>query len=242
MARESQFQRSAGIDEGCQVMDTLYLAFHGIGPPPKHVPHDEQPYWMPEQHFRDFIASVSEAAASEDIRIVPTFDDGNYSDIAIAAPILADNDLHGIFFPCAGRMGRESYLAGDNIRALAAAGFEIGSHGIDHVPWKGLSPEALANELSGSKLALEEVLGRQIASAAIPFGSYDAQVLRTLRENGYCIVYSSDPGACREGARFRPRWSYRSDRVFDIREMVRRSRSLAHKMVLRTKRIVKSIR
>jgi peptidoglycan/xylan/chitin deacetylase (PgdA/CDA1 family) len=220
----------------------LFVTFHGIGAPPDHVPAEERPYWMSETHFRKFIAGVQEAASNADIRIVATFDDGNRSDIDIAAPILVDHGLRGIFFPCSGRIGRQGYLTADDIRALNAEGFEIGSHGVDHVPWRGLDADALIHEVAESKAAVEEVIGRDITSAALPFGAYDAATLWALRENGYRTVYSSDPGISPTGAWFRRRWSYHSDRQFDIRVMAYCSRSLSHRIVSGAKRIFKSLR
>jgi peptidoglycan/xylan/chitin deacetylase (PgdA/CDA1 family) len=223
-------------------MKNLFLTFHGIGLPPNHIATEERKYWIPETLFREVILSSREAASFDDFRVVPTFDDGNRSDIDIAAPILADYGLHGIFFPCSGRVGRQGYLTADEIRALSAAGFEIGSHGVNHVAWKGLDTDALANELNQSKLALEEVLGREVVSAALPFGAYDAATLRAVRKCGYRIIYSSDPGMSGEGAQFRRRWSFRNDRVFDIRGMAHRSRSPGYRIAWEASRIIKSLR
>jgi peptidoglycan/xylan/chitin deacetylase (PgdA/CDA1 family) len=220
----------------------LFVTFHGIGATPDHVPAEERPYWMPEAHFRKFIAGAQETASSADIRIVTTFDDGNRSDIDIAAPILADHGLRGIFFPCSGRIGRQGYLTADDIRALNAEGFEVGSHGVDHVSWRGLGAGALTREVAQSKAAIEEVLGREIASAALPFGAYDAATLLALRKIGYRTIYSSDPGISSASAFFRRRWSYHRERQFDIRVMALRSRSLSHRMVSGAKRIIKSLR
>jgi LDH2 family malate/lactate/ureidoglycolate dehydrogenase len=91
---------------------------------------------MPELQFREFIKGAKEAASSEGIQIVASFDDGNCSDIEIAAPMLADCGLPGIFFPCSGRIGQKGYLTEDDLRTLSAKAFEIGSHGISHVPWR----------------------------------------------------------------------------------------------------------
>jgi peptidoglycan/xylan/chitin deacetylase (PgdA/CDA1 family) len=220
----------------------LFVTFHGIGTIPDHAPAEERPYWMPEAHFRKFIAGAQEAATSVGIRIVATFDDGNRSDIDIAAPFLAYHGLPGIFFPCSGRIGRQGYLTADDIRALDAEGFEIGSHGVDHMPWKGLGADALLREVAHSKAAVEEVLGRKIVSAALPFGAYDAATLRALRKSGYRTVYSSDPGISPATAWLRRRWSYHRDRHFDIRVMARRSRSPSHRMVSEAKRIIKPLR
>jgi peptidoglycan/xylan/chitin deacetylase (PgdA/CDA1 family) len=220
----------------------LVVIFHGIGAPPDNVPADERPYWMPELQFREFIKEAKEAASSAGVQIVATFDDGNRSDIDIAAPMLADCGLPGIFFPCSGRIGRRGYLTEGDLRTLSVQAFEIGSHGISHVPWRGLGASALAHEIVQSKAEIERVLGRTISSVALPFGEYDAATVRMLRESGYRTVYSSDPGISPAGAWFRHRWCYRSDRHFDIESMARRSRALSFRMVSEGKRYIKSLR
>jgi peptidoglycan/xylan/chitin deacetylase (PgdA/CDA1 family) len=224
------------------MLTELVVIFHGIGSPPHHVSADERQYWMPELQFREFIKGAKEAASSEGIQIVASFDDGNCSDIEIAAPMLADCGLPGIFFPCSGRIGQKGYLTEDDLRTLSAKAFEIGSHGISHVPWRGLAATALAHEIIQSKAAIERVLGREITSAALPFGEYNAATFRMLRKSGYRTVYSSDPGISAAGTWFRRRWCYRSDRHFDIRSMARRSRALSFRMVSEGKRYIKSLR
>jgi peptidoglycan/xylan/chitin deacetylase (PgdA/CDA1 family) len=206
------------------------------------VSADERLYWVPEVQFRKFIRGAKEAASSARIQIVATFDDGNRSDIDIAAPMLADCGLPGIFFPCSGRIGQRGYLTEDDLRTLDAKAFEIGSHGIRHVPWRGLGADALAQEIVQSKAAIERVLGHDITSAALPFGEYDSTTLRMLRKSGYRTVYSSDPGICPPSAWLRHRWSYRTDREFDIQSMARRSRAVSFRMVSESKRYVKSLR
>jgi peptidoglycan/xylan/chitin deacetylase (PgdA/CDA1 family) len=224
------------------MLTELFVTFHGIGPPPNHVSADERLYWIPEVQFRKFIRGAKEAASSARIQIVATFDDGNRSDIDIAAPMLADCGLPGIFFPCSGRIGQRGYLTEDDLRTLDAKAFEIGSHGISHVPWRGLGADALAQEIVQSKATIERVLGHDITSAALPFGEYDSTTLRMLRKSGYRAVYSSDPGICPPSAWLRHRWSYRSDRELDIQSMARRSRAVSFRMVSESKRYVKSLR
>ena len=116
----------------------LFVIFHGIGDPPGRIPADERPYWMPENRFRAFIRDANRAADEAGIQIVPTFDDGNRSDVDLAAPVLLDSQLPGLFFPCTGRIGQKGYLTEADLRTLDGQAFEIGSHGVDHVPWRKL--------------------------------------------------------------------------------------------------------
>lgn len=224
------------------MLTDLFVIFHGIGAPPAHIPAGERPYWIPEQSFRAFIRDARRAAHAAGVQIVPTFDDGNRSDVDIAAPVLVENKLPGLFFPCTGRIGREGYLTEADLRTLNGHAFEIGSHGVDHVPWPRLRPDALHHEIVNSKAALERILEHEITSAALPFGYYDAATLRLLHKSGYKAIYSSAPGISPADSWFRHRWCYREDKLFDIQSIARQSRTLRFKVMSKGKHFLKSLR
>jgi peptidoglycan/xylan/chitin deacetylase (PgdA/CDA1 family) len=224
------------------MLTDLFVIFHGIGEPPAHIPVEERPYWTSLHTFRSFIRNAKYAAYAENLQLVPTFDDGNLSDIEIAASVLIDNNLPGLFFPCTGRIGRKGYLTEADIRTLNVHGFEIGSHGIDHVPWTKRDPDALHHEITHSKTVLERILGHPITSAALPFGYYDSATLRFLRQSHYEAVYSSAPGISSAAAWFRHRWCFREDKRLDIQSIARRSRALEFRLVSEGKHLLKSLR
>ena len=87
----------------------------------------------------------------------------------------------------------------------------IGSHGINHVAWPKLNDIELENELRASRAQLEDICGHQIIEAGIPFGRYDARVLKALRTAGYTAAWSSDGGTFHRNAFLRPRTSLRGD-------------------------------
>ena len=118
--------------------DQIVLKFHGIGNPHAQVPNDERPYWLDTDLFVRWIESLDLIARKYAITIVSTFDDGNSSDLEIAAPTLAKYGMLGLFFPCTGRIGQKYYLDASDIRILARMGHGIGSHGVDHVRWTSL--------------------------------------------------------------------------------------------------------
>jgi len=219
----------------------LFVIFHGIGTPPARVPEAERPYWTSEQAFLAFVRDANEAGDAAGLRIVATFDDGNRSDVDIAAPALVDNKLPGIFFPCTGRIGQDGYLTEADLRTLDGP-FEIGSHGVDHVPWSRLDTNALYHEVAYSKAVIEAAVGHDITSAALPFGYYDATTLRALQTCGYEAVYSSAPGLSRPNSWFRCRWCYREDKRFDIQSITSRSRTIAFRVASSAKHILKSLR
>ena len=220
----------------------LIVTFHGIGAPPAHVPKQEHPYWIAEAEFSKLINEIADAQRELGIRIIATFDDGNSSDLVVAGPLLAAHGISGIFFPCSGRLTRQGYSSPNDLRTLASRGFEIGSHGVDHVPWKGLSAETLRLEVAQSKAAIEDAIMQPVTAAALPFGAYDAASLRALREHGYQRVYSSDPGLSDSGSFFHRRWTYRNDLDFCIRDLVRISRSFRQRVVVGIKHFINARR
>ena len=58
--------------------------------------------------------------------MVWTFDDGNASDMH-AAEQLASAGLSGKFYVLSGRIGKERYLAANDLRELDSMGMEVGS-------------------------------------------------------------------------------------------------------------------
>lgn len=222
--------------------DRFVLTFHGIGPVPDWCPKDEAPFWATEDAFRNCLDRACVARDRFGADILVTFDDGNRSDLAHGAPALAERGLPGAFFPCAGRIGDARYLDADGLRKLRDGGFELGSHGMDHVRWADIDPSRRNDEIRRSKSILSEALGAEIISAALPFGSYGRAVIRDLKAAGYKRVYSSDPGPARPGAFFQYRWSYRADREFDPVRIVREGRGLHRRLLSRGKHFLKARR
>lgn len=173
------------------------LTFHGIGKPRRELETGEAPYWLDEDRFLDILGLVASHASEDAISI--TFDDGNVSDYQIALPALLDRGMEATFFVLAGRIDGGGSLSTTQIRALSAAGMAIGSHGIAHVDWTRLGAAELDHELRHSKATLERVLGAEVDSVSIPFGRYNARVLRAIRQAGYRRAFSSDGGETDDG-------------------------------------------
>lgn len=218
------------------------VTFHGLGSPGRDITADERPFWASAADFEHLVRDVLEVADENGLSPLFTFDDGNMSDLEIAAPVLARHGGRAIFFPCSGRIGKPGYLDGPAIRELTAAGFGIGSHGIDHVPWASLAPAQLQAEVEGSKSDLEEVTGGPIRAAALPFGSYRRRVLAALSRAGYERVYSSDPGLGDPRSWFSPRFSYRNDRAFVPGDLVAQMHSGLPRLTQGAKTLIKGWR
>jgi peptidoglycan/xylan/chitin deacetylase (PgdA/CDA1 family) len=204
---------------------SINLTFHGIGTPSRPLEPDEGHLWVsPEQ----FVALLDCASRRDEIAI--TFDDGNASDVEQALPALQERGLTATFFLVADRIGTPHFLDEEGVRALAAAGMEIGCHGMRHRPWRSLDGPSLHEELVEAKSVLERLTGRPITRAACPFGAYDRRVVRAARGSGYQQLFTSDRGLARSGTFVQARNSVGSEddaAIFDRIAQVDSSRSKA---------------
>ncbi|MBB3976629.1 peptidoglycan/xylan/chitin deacetylase (PgdA/CDA1 family) [Rhizobium azooxidifex] len=194
------------------------LNFHGVGEPGRALERGEAPYWLGVDRFCAALDRIADHPDRDRLSI--TFDDGNASDLLIAAPELQKRGLEAEFFVLSGRIGEAGSLDAGQIRALMQMGMRIGSHGVAHSDWSSLSAHALQRELVTSKAVLEEICGIPVQSAAIPFGRYNAAVLQALRSAGYAVAYSSDRGSSTSAAFLHPRTSLRQDTTDSIFEAV----------------------
>lgn len=186
-------------------MRLINLTFHGIGQPPHRLDPGARAVWVGHDEFLSVLDSV---AGRPDVRI--TFDDGNASDVEHALPALLERGLRASFFVVADRIGTAGFVDSSGVRALDSAGMTVGSHGMRHRAWRNADAAALDEELVQARRRLEAVVGRDVTTAACPFGSYDRRVLRSLRRCGYQTVYTSDGGTARPGAWIQARTTVRS--------------------------------
>jgi peptidoglycan/xylan/chitin deacetylase (PgdA/CDA1 family) len=84
------------------------------------------------------------------------------------------------------------------LRTLASAGWEIGSHGTDHTCCLEREGAALDDDLSRSRLELERMTGTAIRGFAYPQGCHGPEVVPALRRAGYAWACTSLPGTVRQ--------------------------------------------
>lgn len=214
------------------------LNFHGIGEPHDGVEPDERPYWVSEARFGEILALADRHPRARAIRF--TFDDGNKSDLSIAAPALQARGRTGSFYVLAGRFDDPRYLSRADCRALADMGMEVGLHGRKHVDWRMLDEEALADEIDAARGEIARASGRPVTAVGIPFGGYDKRIMRHLKASGFTTIHTSDGGSARSAALVQNRTSVRSDMstqriaaLLDAREPVMRRLRRAASTTLR---------
>jgi peptidoglycan/xylan/chitin deacetylase (PgdA/CDA1 family) len=80
----------------------------------------------------------------------------------------------------------------DDLRALVAAGWEVGSHTSTHPDLTTLTDSELDSELASSKARCEEEIQRPCAALAYPFGAHDRRVMDRTRAAGYAAAVILD--------------------------------------------------
>ena len=135
-----------------------------------------------------------------------TFDDGYTDFLDHAVPVLQRHGMTGTVYVVAGRMGEQNewdtgprfdIMTADQVRAVAAAGQEVGSHTMTHARLAGADPDVLAAEVGESRRVLEDVLQAEVASFCYPYGSYDDAAADAVRAAGYdnaCVTGDYSPG------------------------------------------------
>ncbi|MFB0617564.1 polysaccharide deacetylase family protein [Streptomyces sp. AGS-58] len=133
-----------------------------------------------------------------------TFDDGYADFVAHALPVLARRGCTATLFVLPGRLGgdnawdprgpRKPLLTADGIRRAAAAGVEIGSHGLTHVDLTRADDARLAAETADSRAALEELTGTPVSGFCYPYGTVDRRAVDAVRRAGYGYACAIDPG------------------------------------------------
>jgi peptidoglycan/xylan/chitin deacetylase (PgdA/CDA1 family) len=191
--------------------DLIVLCYHGISPTwPAETTVAPGDF---EAQLADFAgrgyrgATLSDALTTPpaDKTFVVTFDDAHRSVLELAAPAMARLGVPGTVFvptdyassqrPMAwdgydGWAGTEherelDCMTWDELRGLAAAGWEIGSHTCSHPRLSSLSDDRIAAELVESRAECERQLGLPCRSIAYPYSDYDDRVVRATRDAGY---------------------------------------------------------
>ncbi len=126
---------------------------------------------------------------------VITIDDGHVDGYTEAFPILRRHAMVATYFVIAGRIGHPGDLDADQLRALAAAGMEIGDHSMDHVDLTAVAPAELAIEVGGAAAVIGSVVGTAPVSFAYPFGEFDAAVMRGVARAGLLLAVTERFGA-----------------------------------------------
>jgi len=191
--------------------DLLVLCYHGISetwPAPTTVRPDDFERQLEEFARRGYRgATLSEALTvpPAEKTLVVTFDDAHRSVLELAAPVMARLGIPGTVYVPTGYADSDRPMAWDGydtwlgtrhedellcmsweqLRGLAAAGWEIGSHTRTHPRLSRIGDEEIAAELTESRSECEASMGAPCTSIAYPYSDYDERAVRAAGAAGY---------------------------------------------------------
>lgn len=111
---------------------------------------------------------------------VVTVDDGWWDSYDYVYSTLQKYGYVATFFVIAGRIGRPNFMGPSQIRALLAAGNEIGDHTVTHAVLTAAVPKTLTWEIDAGAATIAEVSGRWPETLAYPHGKADPAVMAAV--------------------------------------------------------------
>jgi peptidoglycan/xylan/chitin deacetylase (PgdA/CDA1 family) len=125
----------------------------------------------------DLVRSLQSGSDEATQRIAITFDDGYAECSEIIAEILTKYSLPATFFVITGipdgnvRMDEKKYMSWSDIADLHKAGFEIGSHTVNHFSLGAIASGLVRSELCASRERIQQELGTAPTGIAYPYGT-----------------------------------------------------------------------
>jgi peptidoglycan/xylan/chitin deacetylase (PgdA/CDA1 family) len=137
--------------------------------------------------------------------VLITFDDGYRNNFQNAFLPLVERGMRATWFIVSSRIGRHAHWMGSEsseteilestqLREMAAADMEIGSHTSTHPDLTAIAADLVKQEIHSSKDELEGIFGFAISSFAYPYGRHNDLAVKTVNEAGYSLACGVRPG------------------------------------------------
>jgi peptidoglycan/xylan/chitin deacetylase (PgdA/CDA1 family) len=177
-------------------------------------PIDSQ-YYVPPEKFEDqmkllhdweytvipialLVAAIQEGASLPPRPIIITFDDGDISVYETAFPIMQKYGLTGVAYIVGNYMDTDGYMSAEQIKKLADAGWEIGSHSMNHRDLRQIDPSMQRFEVVESREVIKEATGVSVGTFAYPFGFMGSNGGEFVHAAGYIAAmglgFTNDQG------------------------------------------------
>jgi len=181
------------------------LEYHVLGRPQGEVPYPD--LYVPRAAFRKQMDWLDDhgyqAVTLEEVEeawyhggtlppkpIVISFDDGYRPQYTFALPQLRKHGWPGVL----NLKAEGSDLYESNVKAMLAAGWELAAHTIHHPDLTTLGPEALDEEVAGSRHILQREYHVPVKNFCYPSGRFDEAVIAAVKSAGYEGATTELPG------------------------------------------------
>lgn len=145
------------------------------------------------------VKAITEGAELPPRPVLFTFDDGNLDNYTNAFPIMQKYGFTGVLYLVNNYIGYDQYMNKEQILEMVNAGWEVGSHSMNHFDLKTLSPEQQRNEIVQAKHDLEKLLAVPVQTFAYPFGSRNAASYDYVHFAKYIAAMGADGFAANQG-------------------------------------------
>jgi peptidoglycan/xylan/chitin deacetylase (PgdA/CDA1 family) len=124
------------------------------------------------------IKAIAEGTRTKPTKgVILTFDDGYLSQYSDTFRLLKQYKMKGVFFIITSEPdSNPNYATWAQIKEMAEAGMEIGSHTVYHYNLTTIDSAALDRELTDSKKIIEEKTGQPVITFCYPSGRYNQAV------------------------------------------------------------------
>lgn len=201
----------------------VVLLYHAVGNGPDACPAEQfeaQMAWLASHAQVGPLGAVLASDKTEALQVAITFDDGYASVAEVAAPIMERHGLVGTVYltanciseavqqgsdPDKGHLDGEMFMTWPQVQALQLSGWEIGSHGMDHVDMTAQSPDALQRQLQGARGLIESKLGTACTAFAYPWGRNRQETRDAARAAGYAHAAGTLHGPLTQAS---PSWAF----------------------------------
>lgn len=157
--------------------------------------------------------------------VVLSFDDGFAGQVRDALPVLSDVGWPGVLNL---ELGNLAGMGGTKaVKRLVRAGWEIDSHTISHPDLTTLGPDALREEVAGSRARLRRLFDAPVRFFCYPSGRYDAAVVAAVKAAGYVAATTTELGWASPGRDPFALPRVRVDGAMSAEEVLRRLRDTA---------------
>lgn len=189
---------------------SVILLYHSVTDHPPAVSRtrfQEQLAWLNDNASLMGLEELLSGAAFDTgngLRVALTFDDGYASLHDVVAPLLEGKAGATVYLntaligmhqrlasdPLQGHYPNDHFLLWQEVKALARAGWTIGSHGVEHADLTKTSTGQAEQQLRHSRLHIERELLQECRHFAYTWGHYTSVLQKMVKQCGYLTAAS----------------------------------------------------